>query len=281
MHVTASWCSRESLSASCRRLRHPPSLRSSTCGYAPSGTCRRALLGLLHSGLSSRALLVQVFNGKDDRWSVEQYVHWGVATFPAILARIYLCAGVWVQGADKPERSCARAGHHRAGVEVAGVAGAARRCGRHVWRGPCCEQRKRVQHAQHAVSARPVDTAEQACTRALARADWPPPPAQVPAGAGGLQQLRGVPLRSHGLLHPGACPLSPHRVPAPAAAGCPDLPGPAQAQLAASACQGCAAPSLDLCSAFASSRTVAAIAVRRPRLSAGAVLGRRARCRRA
>ncbi|KAK9828003.1 hypothetical protein WJX81_007850 [Elliptochloris bilobata] len=31
-----------------------------------------------------------VFNGKDFRWSVEQYVHWGVATIPAILAWLAL-----------------------------------------------------------------------------------------------------------------------------------------------------------------------------------------------
>ena len=125
------------------------------------------------------------------------------------------------------------------------------------------------------MSACCADAADQTRLRALALADWPP--AQVPAGAGGLQQLRGLPLRGRRLLHPGVRPSCLHRPPAPTAAGCPYLLGPAQAQLAASECQGCAAPSLDLCSAFASNRIVVAIAVRRPRLINCAVLSARTR----
>lgn len=158
---------------------------------------------------------MQVFNGKDDRWSVEQYVHWGVATFPAVLVRVLPAAlepGHRAQAGLKV--SCARAGHHRAGVEVAGVAGAPRRCGRHVRRSPGSNQRQRLQHARYTVSACRADTLDQTC---LTSADWPH--AQVPAGAGGLQQLRGLPLRGHGFLHPGVRPSCLHRAPAPTATG--------------------------------------------------------------
>ena len=180
---------------------------------------------------------MQVFSGRDDRWSVEQYVHWGVATFPAILvARDAFRAGhPGLRAQTSLLWLCARAGRHCAVVQVAGVAGAARRCGRHVRRGPCSKQHERLQHARYTVSACCADTAHQACLQALALTDRAP--VQVPAGAGGLQQLRGVPLRSHGLLHPGLRPPLPvgplpgwHRLTRPAvpctgAAGGERVPG--------------------------------------------------------
>ena len=52
---------------------------------------------------------MQVFNGRDDRWSVEQYVHWGVATFPAILVRVHTCSvGLSVEGEARLD-GCAHA----------------------------------------------------------------------------------------------------------------------------------------------------------------------------
>ena len=51
-----------------------------------------ALTGLRTAARASGARHAQVFNGKDNRGSVEQYVHWGVATFPAILVRVPLVA---------------------------------------------------------------------------------------------------------------------------------------------------------------------------------------------
>ena len=50
-------------------------------------------------GQGNQGSRAQVFNGRDFRFSVEQYVHWGVATFPAILVRILL-----VTGAEAAER---------------------------------------------------------------------------------------------------------------------------------------------------------------------------------
>ena len=50
-----------------------------------------------------------MFNGRDFRWSVEQYIHWGVATVPAILVRIHL-----VSGAEAMKRQVCSQSAHRA-----------------------------------------------------------------------------------------------------------------------------------------------------------------------